>query len=309
MYHIAALMVFTVAVLILVAVDIFAADFSLDYGVILLLVLIMYVILNLETGNKGAVTQMEFDTAKKIQASILPNLFPDFVDVPEFEIYAQMVPAGEVGGDFYDFFMLDENRIAFLVGDVISHDVGGALFMAVSKSMLNMGSQLGGTPADVLKGVNKRMKDADYQSMQARVWLGCLDIRTGHLIYSSAGVPMLAVQDQEVEGIFRYEKFEDTPALGEAADPGYQDQEVNLVPGDRIFLYTEGIPSSLDPSGERFGEERLLAVLNENLEQTNEDLLKSVQQRVGDFMGSAHQTSDITMLGFTFKKPKGEAAE
>ncbi len=305
-YHIAALMVFTVAILILVLVDMFADDFYLDYGVILLLVLIMYVILNLQNGNKGAVTQMEFDTAKKIQTSILPNLFPDFVDVPEFEIYALMTPAREVGGDFYDFFMLDENRIAFLIGDVTSHDVGGALFMAVSKSMLNMGSQLGGTPADVLNGVNKRFKDADYQSMKARVWLGFLDTRTGHLVYTGAGIPRLAVQDQEVDGKFRFELFADTPPLGEAANPGYLDQEVNLVPGDRIFLYTEGVPSSLDASKERFGEERLLAVLNENLEKDNETLLKSVQQSVDDFIGAGHQTSDITMLGFTFKRPKEE---
>ncbi len=304
LYQIVALLGYSLAVAVMVIVDVYAEVFYLDYGVILLLVFIMYIILNLEAGNKGAVTRLEFDTAKKIQASILPNLFPDFVDVPEFEIYALMTPAREVGGDFYDFFMLDENRIAFLVGDVTSHDVGGALFMAVSKSMLNMGSQLSETPADVLNSVNQRLKSADYQSMQARVWLGFLDIRTGHLMYAGAAVPKLAVQDQEVDGTFRYEHFADTPALGETEESGYTNQEVDLVPGDRIFLYTKGLAASCNPAKEPFGEERLLAVLNENLKKNNEELLNAVQQSIEAFITTGQQTKDLTMLAFTFKKPK-----
>ena len=280
-----------------------------EYAVILLLLLIMYIILNVENGTLNALTKKELDTAKTIQASILPNLFPDYVDVPEFEIFALMTPAKEVGGDFYDFFMLDEKRFAFLIGEVSSHDVGGALFMAVAKSMINMGAQLGGTPADVLEKVNKRIVSSDYSAMSAKVWLAFLDISTGHLIYASAGVPRIYVQDQEVEGIFREENFRVVPPVGETMEPGYQNAEADLVPGDRIYLYTSGIPSSGRQDGEVFGEDRLLSTLNENLEKNNETLCGTVQETIDAFRGDLPQHDDITMLSFTFKKAKTEPAE
>ncbi len=305
-YKLVAAAGFSIATIVLMITDEFFDILYIDYGVILLLLLIFYFIINVENGDRGAVTDREFATAKRIQTGLLPNLFPDFVDVPEFEIYALMSPAREVGGDFYDFFMLDEKHFAFLIGDVSSHDVGGALFMAVSKSMLNMGSQLSKTPAEVLNGINRRILDSDFNDMHTRVWLAFLDISTGHLIYSGAGIPKLAVQDQEINGEFRYEFLPETPALGEEAEPGYENMEVDLVPGDRIFLFTRGILSACRKNGETYGNERMLGFLNRNLEKNNEELCKVVQDDITEFWGEEHQPVDITMLCFTFKQPLGK---
>ncbi len=306
LYKIAAAAIFSIATIILMIADEFFDILYIDYGVILLLLVIFYVIINVENGDRGAVTDREFATAKSIQAGLLPNLFPDFVNVPEYEIYALMSPAREVGGDFYDFFMLDEKHFAFLIGDVSSHDVGGALFMAISKSMLNMGSQLSKTPAEVLNGVNKRILDSDFNEMHTRVWLAFLDISTGHLMYSGAGIPKLAVQDQEIKGEFRYEFLPATPALGETVEPGYKDLEVDLVPGDRIFLFTSGILSACRKSGETYGNERMLGFLNRNLDKNNEELCRVLQDDITEFWGEEHQPVDITMLCFTFKKFLGK---
>ena len=302
-YKMAPAIGFAFASVLLLLTDQFLDIFYIDYGVILLLLLIFYVILNVENGYKGAVTQKEFATAKNIQASLLPSLFPDFVDVPEFEIYALMSPAREVGSDFYDFFMLDKSHFVFLIGDVSAHDVGGALFMAVSKSMLNMGSQLSKTPAEVLEKVNERIIKGDFTDISTRVWLGFLDICTGQLTYASAGVPKLAVQDQEQGGKFRYEYMPDTPALGVTPSPKYENLEVTLVPGDRLFLFTTGILYSYRRTGETYGNERMFNFLNSSLEKNNEELCKSLQDDVHDFWGKEQQPVDITMLCFTFKQP------
>ena len=302
-YQFKAVLGYCIALDILLFVDHFA-EFYIEYGAILLLLLIIYIILNVEKGNKGAVMEKEFATAKNIQASLLPNLFPDYVDVPEFEIYALMDPAREVGGDFYDFFMLDDMHFAFLLGDVSNHDVGGALFMAVSKSMLNMGAKLSDSPAEVLNGVNKRIVNGDFNNMHARVWLAFLDISTGHLTYSGACYPHLAVQDQETGGTFRYEEFPETPSMGEAKDPCYRNAEVNLVPGDRIFLYTAGVTDSRNKDREAFGQKRLLDTLNDNISLNNEELCHTLKDRIEEFCGEEQRNLDITMLCFTFKKPK-----
>ena len=227
------------------------------------------------------------------------------MDVPEFDIYAEMSPAREVGGDFYDFFMLDEDRFAFLIGDVSSHSVGGALFMAVTKSMINMGSQLGGTPGEILSNVNQRITESKITDMMARVWLGFLEIGTGHLVYANAGSCVQAILNHEVSEDFRLMEFSDSPLIGEKAGYVYQNSEAMLRPMDRIFLYTDGIASTKRKDGTAFGDERLLMTLNKNLQDKNESLCEKVKKAIVEFLGDEQQSNDITMLGFTYKGAEG----
>ncbi len=280
----------------------------LEYSIITLLLLIMYVVLNLENDTRTALKKSELDTARNIQAGILPNLFPDFVNVPEFEICALMSPAKEVGGDFYDFFMLDENRLAFSVGEVSHHNIGGALFMAVSKSMINMSANLEEDPARVLEKVNSRIVSAGYSYMSASVWLGSIDLRTGHMYFSDAGIPMFAVQDHN-DGVFRCEENIRSFPLGESLKVIYCTEEMDLEPGDRIFLYTSGVTSPKGKSGEEYGTDRLLQALNENRDKNNEDLCNAVRESIEGFSGSLQPGTDITMLSFTFKKPRQQSKE
>lgn len=288
---------------VLIFCDMFISRFDIDYSVILLLLLIMYLILNVQNGDRSAVKQMELETARNIQSSMLPNLFPDYVDVPEFDIYAVTSPARDVGGDFYDFFMLDEKHFAFLIGDVSSGGVGGALFMAVCKSLINMRSQMGGTPSEVLKEVNNRIARSDYHFVRARVWLGFLNIENGRMIYSHAGISKQAVKEKESTA-FRYQEYEATPSIGAEPDTEYTDGEMTLLPGERIFLFTEGIPLSKDRNGRVFGYERVIRVLDDNQHISNKELCAQMQQEVDLFVGVEEQAHDITMLGFTYKGGK-----
>lgn len=305
LYQIVALLGYSLAVAVMVIVDVYAEVFYLDYGVILLLVFIMYIILNLEAGNKGAVTRLEFDTAKKIQASILPNLFPDFVDVPEFEIYALMTPAREVGGDFYDFFMLDENRIAFLVGDVTSHDVGGALFMAVSKAMIKMRAQAGGSPAEVIRDVDAKLGKDNDLGMFVTVWLGYLDLTTGHVVACNAGhdFPALSLRSDERSkgGTYFVEESEHGPAVGLIPGMEFPEIEFDMEPGDKIFLYTDGVNEAQGKDAVQFDIDRLLAVLNENREKRSEEICCQVKEAVDAFVGKDPQFDDMTMMALTFR--------
>ncbi len=307
-FRIAAVVGYDILTIVLVIIE-YYVGFYIDYGVILLLLFVFYMILNVENGNKGAVMKRELAIAKRIQAGLLPNVSPDYVDIPEFEIYTQMTPAREVGGDFYDFFMLDDTHFAFLLGDVSVHNVGGSLFMAISKAMLNMASRSEATPADALNDVNKRIKDGNYNNMCAKVWLAFLDISTGHLVYSGAGIPRIAVQDQEVYGVFRYECPPETPALGETAEFVYYNMEADLVPGDRVFIFSDGVISSGQKKGKIYGYDRLLDFLNKNLDKNNEELCHAVQNNIKEFCGEENQHTDVTMLCCTFKQPGKKGAQ
>ena len=285
----------------LIVVSRYISRFYINYAVTFLFLLIIYLIVAVENGNKGAVTENELNTAKKIQEGMLPNLFPDYVNVPEFDIFAMLLPAREVGGDYYDFFMLDDNRFAFLLGDVSGNGVGAALFMAVSKSMINMRTQMGGSPAEILTSVNQRIAESNDQAMFAGVWLGILDISTGHMIYSNAGQSMPAFAIRNDGPGFRFMESAIDPPVGVMDDIVYQDEEIDLQPGDRIFLYTDGIPEAKAKDGTRFDHDRLLQILNENRDTRNEELCFAVMSAVTDYQGDMPQTDDITMLGLTYK--------
>ena len=240
----------------------------------------------------------ELSLATSIQAGMLPNMFPAFPERPEFDIYASMDPAKEVGGDFYDFFMIDDDHLAMVIGDVSGKGVPAALFMMASKITINDHALMGGTPAEILQRVNKQICSANDAEMFVTVWLGILEISTGKLTAASAGheYPMLNING-------KYELFKDKHgmAVGAMDIAKYKDYEITLKNGDSIFVYTDGVAEATDAQNELFGTDRTLDALN-NLpgNDTQEEILKGVRKAVDAFVKEAPQFDDLTMLGLKY---------
>lgn len=240
----------------------------------------------------------ELSVATTIQNSMLPNLFPDFTDVPEYDMFASMSPAREVGGDFYDFFMVDPDHLAVLIADVSDKGVGAALFMAISKSMIKMRAQMGGSPAEVISYVDKRISETNDAGMFVTLWLGYIDLNTGHTVACNAGhdYPAIACNN----GDFVVEKSKHGSPIAFLPGMPFPEIEFDLKPGDRIVLYTDGVPEAKNPEGERFGVERMVEVLNANRQENNKTTLEKLREAVNTFAGEEPQFDDMTMLGITY---------
>ena len=235
----------------------------------------------------------ELSLATSIQAGMLPNMFPAFPERPEFDIYASMDPAKEVGGDFYDFFMIDDDHLAMVIGDVSGKGVPAALFMMASKITINDHALMGGTPAEILGRVNKQICSNNEAEMFVTVWLGILEINTGKLTAASAGheYPMLNLNG-------KYELFRDKHglAVGAMDFAKYKDYEITLKKGDSIFVYTDGVAEATNAQNELFGTERTIDTLNAAPDALPQQILKNVRASVDGFVKEAPQFDDLTML-------------
>ena len=274
-----------------------------QYGVILMSLIIMYCVIFNYFSNKLASTEAELTMATDIQAGLLPSIFPAFPERPEFDIYASMDPAKEVGGDFYDFFLIDDDHLGLVIADVSGKGVPAALFMMSSKIMINDHALMGGTPAEILTRVNKQINASNKAHMFVTVWLGILELSTGKLITSSAGheYPMLNMNGQ-------YELFKDKhgPAVGALKKAKYTDHEIMLKKGDSIFVYTDGVAEATDSNKELFGTDRTLDALNAlppGISQ--QEILAGVRTAVDAFVKEAPQFDDLTMLGLKYYGPEG----
>ena len=236
----------------------------------------------------------ELELARKIQADTLPSVFPAFPDRKEFDLYAAMHPAKEVGGDFYDFLLIDEDHLALVVADVSGKGVPAALFMMVSKLLVQNYIAMGWSPSEVLKTVNDRLCSNNQEEMFVTVWLGVLDIRTGLLTAANAGheYPILKEPDKPFEVYHDKHGF----VIGGMAGVSYKDYELKLKPGSKLFLYSDGVPEAMNPEGVLFGLERTLDALNREPDGTPKQILENVQQAITDFSGEAPQFDDITMM-------------
>ena len=279
---------------------------SAQYGVILMSLIIMYcVIFNYYT-NKLASTQAELTMATDIQAGLLPSIFPAFPERPEFDIYASMDPAKEVGGDFYDFFMIDDDHLGMVIADVSGKGVPAALFMMSSKILINDHALMGGTPAEILVRVNKQINASNKANMFVTVWLGILELSTGKLTTASAGheFPMI-----NVNGHYELLKDKHGIAIGAMPKAKYTNHELTLKKGDSIFIYTDGVAEATDANNELFGTDRTLEALNalpEGISQ--QEVLTGVRTAVDAFVKEAPQFDDLTMLGLKYFGP-GEKQE
>ena len=238
--------------------------------------------------------------AAEIQSSALPSNFPAFPNRDEFDIYALMDPAKEVGGDFYDFYMLDNDVLAFLVADVSGKGIPASLFMMRSKTILKTYAENGIKVADIFTNANFHLCEGNDAGMFVTAWMGFLDLKTGELKYANAGhnAPLLRRKDGE----YVYLKGPAGFILAGMEGVVYKEQSITLEPGDEIFLYTDGVPEATNIDKELFGDDRLLNCINNHLNEDSQTLCNSIKKDVDAFYEGADQFDDITELSLQFKK-------
>lgn len=241
----------------------------------------------------------ELSLASSIQAHMLPCIFPAFPEHDEFDIYATMTPAKEVGGDFYDFFMVDDTHVAAVMADVSGKGVPAALFMVIAKTLIKNHAQNGLQPCDVFTTVNRLLCDGNDAGLFVTAWMGVLDITSGKLTYVNAGHnPPLIRQNG---GKFEYLRSRPGFVLAGMDTIKYRQNELMLSPGDRLYLYTDGITEATSAAKELYGEERLSAYLNGHVDDTAEDILHGLKADIDSFVGEAPQFDDMTMLMLDYK--------
>ena len=246
----------------------------------------------------------ELDLATQIQASMLPRTFPPFPERKEFDVFASMDPAKEVGGDFYDFFLIDKDHLGLVIADVSGKGIPAALFMTVSKAMIKNCVMSGQSPAAALESVNRQICANNQEEMFVTVWVGVLEISTGKLTAANAGHEYPAFKSPD--GDFTLYKDVHGLVVGWDEEVAYQEYELQLTPGAKLFVYTDGVPEATDRDNEMFGCERMLAALNECADRTPEEILRHVRSSVEAFVGDAEQFDDITMLCLGFGEPGQE---
>jgi sigma-B regulation protein RsbU (phosphoserine phosphatase) len=259
------------------------------------------------TKNLTAVTaekeriSTELNVAQGIQADMLPCIFPAFPERSEFSVYAAMSPAKEVGGDFYDFFLVDEDHIALVMADVSGKGVPAALFMVIAKTLIKNRTLMGGTPSEILTHVNDQLCEGNKAELFVTVWMAIVEISSGKGVAVNAGHehPVIKRAGEENTG-FEYVKYRHSPAVATMEGLKFRQHEFELKPGDVLFVYTDGVLEATNAKEELYGEDRLLEVMNKSDGESLENLLHSVRADVDSFVGEAPQFDDITMLGFTY---------
>ncbi|MBQ3379607.1 MAG: PP2C family protein-serine/threonine phosphatase [Clostridia bacterium] len=245
----------------------------------------------------------ELSLAGAIQRNSVPNDFPAFPDRSDFDICASMTPAKETGGDLYNFFLTDADHLAVVIGDVSGKGVPAALFMMVTNILIADRTYMGGTPAEILSFVNNNICEHNKADMFVTLWLGILELSTGRLTFANAGHDDAAVCRKD--GSFELFKTKHSLVVGAMPDIKYRDFELTLEAGDRLFLYTDGVPEATDENYAMYSIGRMLAALNENKDKRPEEILTSIHESVNAFVGGAPQFDDLTMLCLEIKE-RGE---
>ena len=225
---------------------------------------------------------------------MLPNIYPAFPERPEFDIYASMNPAKEVGGDFYDFFLVDDDHLCLVMADVSGKGVPAALFMMASKIIIASHAKLGKSPAQILTDTNAAICSNNREEMFVTVWLGILELSTGKLTAANAGHEYPALR--KADGRFELIKDKHGFVIGGMEGLRYKEYELQMDPGSKLFLYTDGVPEATDANGELFGSERMVDALNKAVTASPEDILEQVRSDVDGFVKEAEQFDDLTML-------------
>lgn len=242
----------------------------------------------------------ELDVATRIQADMLPCIFPAFPERPEFDIYATMNPAKEVGGDFYDFFMVDETHLAIVIADVSGKGVPAALFMVIGKTLINDHTKPGVDLGEVFSEVNELLCRSNNEGLFITAFEGVLDLVTGEFTFVNAGheMPFIA----KAGSVYEAHKLRPGFVLAGMEDMVYQSGSIQLSPGDKIFQYTDGVTEATNAAHELYGMERLSEVLVKNTDKKPAELLPTVKADIDAFVGEAPQFDDITMLCVSYLK-------
>lgn len=269
-----------------------------QYGIILTSMIIMYCVIFNAKSTKLAATQTELNMATEIQASMLPSIFPAFPERPEFDLYASMDPAKEVGGDFYDFFMIDDNHLGTVIADVSGKGVPAALFMMISKTVVQNYAMMGLDAAEVLRRANESLCAQNKMDMFVTTWIGILELSTGKMTCASAGHEYPAICH---DGKFELLKDKHGFVLGGMEGAKYRDYEIQFVPGDKLFVYTDGVPEATNAGNELFGTDRMIAALNTATKASPKEILQTVRASVDEFVGNAEQFDDLTMVCIEYR--------
>ena len=246
----------------------------------------------------------ELNVATQIQADLLPRIFPIFSGRPEFEIFASMDPAKEVGGDFYDFFMVDDDHLALVIADVSGKGVPAALFMVIAKTLLKNRTQMGIGPSEIFENVNAQLCEGNDAELFVTAWMCILEISTGRCLVANAGHehPVL----RRKGGKFELVQYKHSPALAVMDGMMFRQHEAKLEPGDTLFVYTDGVTEAQNADLELFGTDRLLEALNREPDADVETLITNTTKSINDFVADAPQFDDITMLAFYYRGRGGE---
>ena len=242
--------------------------------------------------------QNELEIAREIQAAMIPQKFPPFPERKEIEIFAHMIAAKKVGGDFYDFFFIDENHFGFAIGDVSGKGVPAALFMAVSRTLLKSTAFREKAAKDVLSSVNKLLRDEKTNAMFVTLFYGILDTRTGEIEYSNAGhnPPLVVKRGGKIVPLDLTEDF----VLGAISYSEYHSKKIKIQPGESILLHTDGVTEAMNHEYEQYSDERLHARLNSQKQLSPTELVHSILEDVNAFSAGAEQSDDITVMALKY---------
>ena len=271
-----------------------AHGYATQYASTLIAVIMIYTILFSDRSKKLASTQTELETATLIQNSMIPDIFPPFPDKKEFDIYGSMDPAREVGGDFYDFFLIDDDHLGMVMADVSGKGIPAALFMMMARIMINSIALSGASPAQVLRQANEKICESNETEMFVTVWLGILTISTGQVVAANAGheYPMV----RKAGGPFELTKDPHGFVVGGMEGTRFKEYSFTLEKGGTLFLYTDGLAEANNSKQELFGITRILEVLNADPDADSKTLLDSMTRAVAGFVGREPQFDDLTMM-------------
>jgi len=246
----------------------------------------------------------ELNVATQIQADMLPSIFPAFPERKEIDIYATMDPAKEVGGDFYDFFMIDDKRLGLVMADVSGKGVPAALFMVIAKTLIKNKALIGGTPSEVLSYANEQLCEGNKAELFVTVWFAIIDLTTGKGMAANAGHehPVLKRAGGEYELI----QYRHSPAVATMEGMKFKEHEFELFPGDRLFVYTDGVAEATSSQNELYGYERMLKALNSDKDASLPNMLKNLREDIDAFVGEAPQFDDITMMVLDYFGAEGK---
>lgn len=243
----------------------------------------------------------ELNVATNIQKNMLPCIFPPYPDRKDFDIYAVMYPAKEVGGDFYDFYLLDENHLVITIADVSDKGIPAAMFMVITKTILKNFAMSMTSPDDfsaVVQCANRQLCENNEEMMFVTVFMGMLDLKTGKFIYVNAGhTPPMIRHKRKDDSTFEYLPVEKNCVLGINEEAQFKQQEVYLKQGDELFLYTDGVTEAINKEKKLYSIERLYSNLNKiNQKSSCQDILRDVKLSIDEFAQGMYQSDDITML-------------
>ena len=247
----------------------------------------------------------ELSMAASIQESQLPREFPAFPERKDFDVFASMTPAKEVGGDFYDFFLIDDDHLGLIVADVSGKGVPAALFMMVSKILIKNHLMNKESISEALGNVNNQLMENNEANLFVTVWAAVIELSTGKGVAANAGHEHPVIR--RADGEFEFAEYRHSPPVATYPDLTFKQHEFELHPGDTLFVYTDGLPEATNASSELFGSERILDALNRKPDASPEILLNIVINCVNEFVGEAEQFDDLTMLGIRYIGPESDS--